>query len=136
LESARPLGWQGDVLVLAVDPAHRGLIEHRDNRAPLVAALGEVYGRPLEVRCVDLDSTTPAPTPKAAAPPGNPKPAQAQAEQPPGDPKPAQAPADIPPPPAGAAPAARKHPAELSPEARNTMLWLDAEIVNPPSRGP
>jgi len=138
LESARPLGWQGDVLVLAVDPAHRGLIEHRDNRAPLVAALGEVYGRPLEVRCVDLD-----PAAAKAGPPAAERVVQnVQNVQ---NVPPAESSMPAPEPPAdeaaGTAPIARKHPAELSPEARNTMLWLDAEIVgparpNPPSRGP
>jgi hypothetical protein len=135
LESARPLGWQGDVLLLAVDPAHRGLIEHRDNRAPLVAALGEVYGRPLEVRCVDLDPSAP----KAEAPAPSPERVVQNVQNvqnvPPVAPKDGPAPAEDP-----TAAATRKHPAELSPEARNTMLWLDAEIVptrpNPPSRGP
>jgi hypothetical protein len=115
------------------------LIEHRDNRAPLVAALGEVYGRPLEVRCVDADPSAPkaeVPAPAAERVVQNvqnvqnvpPVPSSTAAPEPLVD--------EEPPPPAGAAPVARKHPAELSPEARNTMLWLDAEIVNPPSRGP
>jgi hypothetical protein len=143
LEAARPLGWQGDVLVLEVDPAHRGLIEHRDNRAPLVAAVAVVFGRPLVYRAVDrapgsggpvsapqgvqnvqsVQSVQPAPPKTIAAPPRE----EAPEEPPPlGDVRPQ-------------AQAQRKHPAELSPEARNTMLWLEGEIVgpNPPSsRGP
>jgi hypothetical protein len=130
LESARPLGWQGDVLVLAVDPAHRGLIEHRDNRAPLVTALAEVYGRALDYRCVEEAPGAAAPAPAPARPVVEPEKVVQDAEEP----------ASAPPQPAPSA--ARKHPAELSPEARNTMLWLEGEIVgparpNPPSsRGP
>ena len=138
LESARPLGWQGDVIVLAVDPAHRGLIEHRDNRAPLVAALAEVYGRAVDYRCVEGVAVAPDPVVQDVqnVRVGHPVPREAP---------PAEAPpplAEAPPiAPAEAAPATRKHPAELSPEARNTMLWLEGEIVGParptpPSRGP
>ena len=128
LESARPLGWQGDVLVLAVDPAHRGLIEHRDNRALLVAALSEVYGRTLDVRCVDASDVQAAVAERVVQNVQNvqnvpPIKADMPAPEPPAPPTPAVEPT-------------RKHPAELSPEARNTMLWLEAEIVNPPSRGP
>jgi len=150
LETARPLGWQGDVLVLAVDPAHRGLIEHRDNRAPLVAALAEVYGRALDYRCVEAGpgDALPAPAPAAAAAA---RPAvdevvpkrdvQSVQNVRVGQPSPESIPTPAPAPPSAAAPA-RKHPGELSPEARNTMLWLEGEIVgparpNPPSsRGP
>jgi hypothetical protein len=150
LERARPLGWQESVLVLEVDPAHRGLIEHRDNRAPLLAALHEVYGRALEYRCVDASpgapkAATPAPTRIADAPPAVEE-APPPAEPPPGfldepsgfdasasAPSAPEAPAAKAPAPADAR---RKHPAELSPEARNTMLWLEGEIVGPPRPNP
>jgi hypothetical protein len=160
LETARPLGWQDNVLVLEVDPAHRGLIEHRDNRAPLIAALSEVYGRALDYRCVDAAPGATAPPPQAltahvATPVPAALPEQAaslELEEPPhpseapagfAEPSPAvdttaaeaPAPTAPPTPPAatpGPAPAQRKHPAELSPEARNTMLWLEGEIVGPP----
>ncbi len=165
LETARPLGWQENVLVLEVDPAHRGLIEHRDNRAPLVTALGEVYGRPLDYRCVDAVPGAPAAkaTPRPAPAPAAPAPApQAQAspaalddgppigEPPPGSNEepsgfdaeaaaPPASPAATPPPAPSTPPLAdarRKHPAELSPEARNTMLWLEGEIVGPQRPNP
>jgi hypothetical protein len=140
LEAARPLGWQGDVLVLEVDPAHRGLIEPRDNRAQIVAALAEVYGRALDYRCVDgTPGASPPPPPVAReviAEKGVQNVQNVRVGQPPQS--------EVPP--AETAPQAsaptRKHPAELSPEARNTMLWLEGEIVgparpNPPSsRGP
>ena len=153
LETARPLGWQGDVLVLAVDPAHRGLIEHRDNRAPLVAALAEVYGRALDYRCVEAGPgdalPAPAPAPAAAARPVVDevvlkKDVQNVQNVRVGQPSPEAIPAQEPgasAPPSAAAPV-RKHPGELSPEARNTMLWLEGEIVGPArpippsSRGP
>jgi hypothetical protein len=145
LETARPLGWQDNVLVLEVDPAHRGLIEHRDNRAPLIAALNEVYGRALDYRCVDAAPGATAPRPQAPAAPPEleepPHPSEAPAgfaePSPAVDTSAAEAPAPTAPqaPPAatpGPAPVQRKHPAELSPEARNTMLWLEGEIVGPP----
>ena len=137
LETARPLGWQDNVLVLEVDPAHRGLIEHRDNRTVLIAALSEVYGRALDYRCVDAApgasaprAQVPAPAPAQVAPPAPPSP-----EEPPPPSEPSADLAEPPTPPGtppAPAPAQRKHPAELSPEARNTMLWLEGEIVGPP----
>jgi DNA polymerase-3 subunit gamma/tau len=151
LETARPLGWQDNVLVLEVDPAHRGLIEHRDNRAPLIAALNEVYGRALDYRCVDAAPGATTPRPQAQVAPPEPA-ASPELEEPPhpsevpaGSAEPSTAldtsaaeapvPTAPPTPPAatpGPAPVQRKHPAELSPEARNTMLWLEGEIVGPP----
>jgi hypothetical protein len=141
LEAARPLGWQDNVLVLEVDPAHRGLIEHRDNRAPLIAALGEVYGRTLDYRCVEAAPGATPPAPAAPpAPPSQPTPTALEEPPLPGEPPPGfaessppvEATATAPPAPSAPAPAQRKHPAELSPEARNTMLWLEGEIVGPP----
>jgi hypothetical protein len=150
LETARPLGWQDQVLVLEVDPAHRGLIEHRDNRAPLLAAMSEVYGRTLDYRCVESAAGAKPPSPPAVAPPparaSTPAPSPAPIEEapPPSEPPPGfvdeasgfDASATAPPAEAAsrtpaAAPAKRKHPGELSPEARDTMLWLEGDIVGP-----
>jgi DNA polymerase-3 subunit gamma/tau len=142
LETARPLGWQGDVIVLAVDPAHLGLIEHRDNRAPLVAALSEVYGRAVDYRCVEAgpgDAPAPVARPVVEDVAAT-KDVQSVQNVQGGPPSPESTPAPEPAP--GASAPSRKHPGELSPEARNTMLWLEGEIVgparpNPPSsRGP
>jgi len=151
LEAARVVGWQENVLVLEVDPAHRGLIEHRDNRAVLVPAMTEIYERALDYRCVDGKPGEPPPAPPA--PPA--LPARAEEPPPPDGPPPGfvdeasghdvapAAPAAPPPPAASTAPgdpapavARRKHPAELSPEARNTMLWLEGEIVGPTRPAP
>jgi len=167
LEAARALGWQENVLVLEVDPAHRGLIEHRDNRAVLVPAMTEIYERALDYRCVDGKPGEPAPAPpappaRAAAPSSSPSspssPPSAPNEPPPPDGPPpgfvdeasghdaalaapaasaaASTPSPAPNPAPDPAAARRKHPAELSPEARNTMLWLEGEIVGPARPAP
>ena len=167
LEAARALGWQENVLVLEVDPAHRGLIEHRDNRAVLVPAMTEIYERALDYRCVDGKPGEPAPAPpappaRAAAPSSSPSspssPPSAPNEPPPPDGPPpgfvdeasghdaalaapaasaaASTPSSAPDPASNPAAARRKHPAELSPEARNTMLWLEGEIVGPARPAP
>ena len=129
LEQATPLGWTDNVLVLEIDGAHRGLIEHKDNRAVLVTALREVYARDVDYRCVSRSAprpTAPAAPPAAEEPP----PPTDDAAPPPEEAAPplASAPAAAP---ARAADARRVHPADLSTEARNTMVWLEGEIVGP-----
>ncbi|MGH7726877.1 MAG: DNA polymerase III subunit gamma/tau [Candidatus Eiseniibacteriota bacterium] len=57
VEEARVAGWQGDVLVLEIESGHRGLLEHKDNRTLILAAMREVYGRPLDYRCVSVPVT-------------------------------------------------------------------------------
>jgi DNA polymerase-3 subunit gamma/tau len=136
LEQATPLGWNDNVLVLEIDAAHRGLIEHKDNRAVLVTALREVYARDVDYRCVSRSgprAAAPAVPPAAEEPP----PPSDDAAPPPDEAAPpvasapvaaAAAPANAP---APAADARRVHPADLSTEARNTMVWLEGEIVGP-----
>jgi DNA polymerase-3 subunit gamma/tau len=150
LETARVVGWQGPVLVLEVEASQRGMLEHKDNRALLVAALNEVYGRPLDYRCVDRPQGAAAPTAPANASAAARSEVKAEAPEPTPPQLAPPSDEDAPPPPEAAppdaqptsaanpaeergepGPARRKHPAELSPEARNTMLWLEGEIVGP-----
>ncbi len=134
LEEARVAGWQNEVLVLEIESGRHGLLEHKDNRSLILAALREVYGRSLDYRCVSgLPAVSAAPPVSAmlaaapvatlapSAPPAPESPLESD-EPPPDD---SLAPSE------SAMPSRRKYPDELSPGAQRTMLWLEGEIVGP-----
>jgi hypothetical protein len=149
IAEARVPGVQGGMLVLEVEPNGRALLEHKDNRPLLLAALAAAYGRKLDYRVASTSAAAPPAPPRPAAAP-SPAPRAKPAEGPPAgfedadDPGPVAeaaprtgtpstgtpgAPTTAPP----TAPAGRrKQPGDLSPGARSALVWLEGEIVGPP----
>jgi hypothetical protein len=52
LQACRFAGVEDGQVVLAMDDLHRAVVDEKENRALIAAALAECFGRPLAVRCV------------------------------------------------------------------------------------